>query len=116
MQPLCDAVGADEAGERARRLYERTQGSVAAPVSGSACPIAPSQAEPTTGSALDAQLSARELEVLSLLAVGHSNKAIARLLDLSPHTVKRHVARILDRLAVSSRGQAAAWYLQRTPH
>ncbi len=31
-------------------------------------------------------------------------------LDLSPHTVKRHVARILDRLDLSSRGEAAAWY------
>ncbi|WP_375122691.1 LuxR C-terminal-related transcriptional regulator [Variovorax sp. WS11] len=35
---------------------------------------------------------------------------IARALDLSPHTVKRHVARILDRLDLSSRGEAAAWY------
>ena len=35
---------------------------------------------------------------------------IARALDLSPHTVKRHVANILDKLALGSRGQAAAWY------
>jgi LuxR family maltose regulon positive regulatory protein len=57
-----------------------------------------------------ADLSARELEVLALLAEGQSNKLIARALDLSPHTVKRHVARILDRLDLASRMQAANWY------
>ena len=39
-----------------------------------------------------------------------SNKLIARELDLSPHTVKRHVAHILDKLQLASRGQAAAWH------
>ncbi|MEJ7687229.1 MAG: LuxR C-terminal-related transcriptional regulator [Variovorax sp.] len=67
-----------------------------------------------TGAGQEPQLSARELEVLELLASGASNKLIARALDLSPHTVKRHVARILERLGLSSRGQAAAWYLHKT--
>jgi LuxR family maltose regulon positive regulatory protein len=56
------------------------------------------------------RLSARELEVLALLARGDSNKVIARALDLSPHTVKRHVANALGKLGVNSRGQAAAWF------
>lgn len=55
-------------------------------------------------------LSAREREVLEQLAAGASNKVIARVLDISPHTVKRHVANILDKLALGSRGQAAAWW------
>jgi LuxR family maltose regulon positive regulatory protein len=55
-------------------------------------------------------LSERELEVLQRMAAGDSNKLIARAFDLSPHTVKRHVANILDKLGLSSRGQAAAWY------
>ena len=55
-------------------------------------------------------LSARERDVLARIAAGDSNKLIARGFDLSPHTVKRHVANILDKLAVPSRGQAAAWY------
>jgi LuxR family maltose regulon positive regulatory protein len=59
------------------------------------------------------ELSHRELEVLQCIAAGESNKAIARRLGLSPHTVKRHVARILDRIEVSSRGQAACWYHDR---
>ncbi len=55
-------------------------------------------------------LSAREREVLARIAAGDSNKLIARALDLSPHTVKRHVANILDKLDAGSRGQAAAWF------
>jgi len=58
-------------------------------------------------------LSPRELDVLKLIAAGDSNKLIARAFDLSPHTVKRHVANILDKLGVQSRGQAAAWYNER---
>ncbi len=54
-------------------------------------------------------LSAREAEVLERIAAGHSNKLIARALELSPHTVKRHVANILDKLDLQTRGQAAAW-------
>lgn len=57
-----------------------------------------------------ALLTARELEVLGLIAQGHSNKLIAHALELSPHTVKRHVANVLAKLALESRGQAAAWY------
>ena len=58
-------------------------------------------------------LSARECEVLAQVAAGNSNKHIARALDLSPHTVKRHIANILDKLDARSRGQAAAWWLAR---
>lgn len=55
-------------------------------------------------------LSAREQEVLQLISDGHSNKVIARQLRLSPHTVKRHVANILDKTGSCSRTQAAAWW------
>jgi LuxR family maltose regulon positive regulatory protein len=71
-----------------------------------AVPSAPSVAAPD----LDGALSQRELEVLARIAAGDSNKLIARAFDLSPHTVKRHVANILDKLDLRSRGQAAAWY------
>jgi LuxR family maltose regulon positive regulatory protein len=66
---------------------------------------APGEARPTDG-----LLSGREREVLERLAAGDSNKLIARALELSPHTVKRHVANILDKLGLTSRGQAAAWF------
>jgi LuxR family transcriptional regulator, maltose regulon positive regulatory protein len=58
-------------------------------------------------------LTTREFEVLAAMAAGDSNKLIARALDLSPHTVKRHVANILDKLNLATRGQAAAWYRAR---
>jgi LuxR family maltose regulon positive regulatory protein len=61
----------------------------------------------------DADLSARELEVLERIAAGESNKVIARALDLSLHTVKRHVANILGKLGVATRGQAAALFNSR---
>ncbi|MBN8558515.1 MAG: response regulator transcription factor, partial [Burkholderiales bacterium] len=69
---------------------------------------APPQAQPP-----DDPLSEREREVLALLADGQSNKLIARALDLSLHTVKRHVANILTKLAVDSRTQAAAYWHRR---
>lgn len=55
-------------------------------------------------------LSERELEVLAQVAAGASNKHIARDLSLSLHTVKRHIANILDKLDCGSRGQAADLY------
>ena len=52
-------------------------------------------------------LSARETEILRLVAQGHDNTEIARELYLSPSTVKNHVSSILDKLDVNSRVQAA---------
>jgi LuxR family maltose regulon positive regulatory protein len=51
-------------------------------------------------------LSARELEVLQLLAAGRSNPAIAEELVITLDTVKRHVTHILDKLAAANRTQA----------
>jgi DNA-binding CsgD family transcriptional regulator/tetratricopeptide (TPR) repeat protein len=54
-------------------------------------------------------LSARELEVLRLVASGKTNKLIARELDLSEKTVDRHVSNIFAKLDVPSRAAATAW-------
>jgi DNA-binding CsgD family transcriptional regulator len=51
-------------------------------------------------------ISAREFEVLELLAAGCANKVIARQLAISPNTVKTHIARIFEKLDVASRTQA----------
>ncbi|HVC05432.1 MAG TPA: LuxR C-terminal-related transcriptional regulator [Candidatus Acidoferrales bacterium] len=55
-----------------------------------------------------AGLTAREAEVLRLVAAGLSNAAIAQELNLSPHTVHRHVASVLRKLDVPTRAAAAA--------
>jgi DNA-binding NarL/FixJ family response regulator len=55
-------------------------------------------------------LSARELQVLDLVAAGLQNKEIATALYISVLTVKRHVQNILEKLGVSSRYEAAAVY------
>lgn len=57
---------------------------------------------------LDEPLTARELEVLRLVAIGLSNQAIADRLVISLHTAKRHVANILEKLGAASRTEAAA--------
>jgi DNA-binding NarL/FixJ family response regulator len=51
-------------------------------------------------------LTRREYQVLTLLANGHTNAAIARQLYLSPETVKTHVRRIYDKLGVRDRPSA----------
>jgi len=90
-------------------LVLRWQGWVAQ-VLNMAQPVVPA---PGVAPAADELLSARETEVVALIAGGASNKHIARALELSPHTVKRHVANILDKLALNSRSQAAAWWTAR---
>jgi DNA-binding CsgD family transcriptional regulator/tetratricopeptide (TPR) repeat protein len=54
-------------------------------------------------------LTARELEVLRLLAAGHSNRELGDLLFISPATAARHVANIYAKLGVASRAQATAY-------
>ena len=51
-------------------------------------------------------ISPRELEVLQLLAAGQSNKEIARQLDLSPNTVKTHIAKLFEKLEARRRTEA----------
>lgn len=53
-------------------------------------------------------LSAREVEVLAMLAEGLGNKDIATRLKISEHTVKFHVSSILGKLGATTRGEAVA--------
>jgi DNA-binding NarL/FixJ family response regulator len=61
----------------------------------------------------DYGLTARELEVLRLVAAGKSNKEIAGSLVISEHTVARHLQNIFTKLGVSSRTAAGAFAFER---
>lgn len=56
----------------------------------------------------DQSLTPREVEVLTLLAEGASNKIIARRLNISIHTAKFHVGQLLDKLDATGRTDAVA--------
>lgn len=51
-------------------------------------------------------ITARELEVLKLIAAGHATRQIADLLHVSENTVKTHSSRVFDKLGASRRTQA----------
>jgi DNA-binding NarL/FixJ family response regulator len=54
-------------------------------------------------------LTAREVEVLGLVATGRSNREIAAVLVVSEHTVRRHLQNIFGKLGVTSRAAATAY-------
>jgi DNA-binding NarL/FixJ family response regulator len=69
------------------------------------------------------ELTSRELDVLRLVAAGKPNKQIAAELAISERTARTHVSRILGKLRLSSRTQAALWAVreglvdvERAPH
>ena len=57
-------------------------------------------------------LTRRELEILSSLAAGRTNKEIAAEKAVSTNTVKYHIRNLFEKLSVSNRGQAIAMYLK----
>jgi DNA-binding NarL/FixJ family response regulator len=83
----------------ARQLLKRFAGNAPAPTQLPAA-LAASAVEGESG------LSPRESEVLSYIAKGFSFGEIAKLLEVSPHTVTAHVKKIYQKLAVHSRGEA----------
>lgn len=73
-----------------------------------------SAATPAAKRRPDDDLSDREREVLAFIAEGVSNAQIARSLGLSTKTVQNYVSRILDKLQLSDRTQAALYARRRT--
>lgn len=75
-------------------------------ISFQAPPLRPARMDGTSKAAAITQLTARQMEVLRLLAFGSSNRAIARQLGISEETVKSHLAHIFTTLDVNSRSEA----------
>jgi DNA-binding CsgD family transcriptional regulator len=63
-----------------------------------------------------APLTARQVEIVRLIARGYTNQQIADALVLTPGTVANHVQHILERLDLHSRTQVAVWFAQHPPH
>lgn len=68
--------------------------------------------QPVSAGRVDGLLTAREREILLLLAQGMSNEQIAVALTVEVSTVKSHLARMLPKIGVRSRLQAAVWAYQ----
>jgi DNA-binding NarL/FixJ family response regulator len=116
-------VGARALGAGARGMLPRESGAeeIAAAVQAVAAGLlvlhpefaAPVEPTPAGVAAAGTLLTPRERQVLSMLADGLGNKAIAARLGISDHTVKAHVAGIFEKLGVSTRAEAAALGLRR---
>ena len=78
----------------------------------STLPVAAAEAPPSFDPELD-QLTAREREVLRLIARGYTYKEIARELFISVKTVEHHVSSVLRKLQLSSRHQLTRWATER---
>jgi DNA-binding CsgD family transcriptional regulator len=101
---LGDCEGSDLEMEAATAVFEKL-GAAQPPVR---LPAAAARASPPPRH----RLTARELQVLRLVAAGKTNRAIGVELSLSEKTVDRHVSNIFAKLGVSSRTAATAYALQ----
>jgi DNA-binding NarL/FixJ family response regulator len=70
-------------------------------------------ATPRLNSDIDVPLTRREAEVLAMVSQGLTNKEIAKALFISAETVKEHVQRILKKIGVADRTQAAVWAVRK---
>lgn len=98
--------------ERPDQLQDSAEQRPSAP-GGPAEPLA--VANPKEDRAHDG-LTPRESEVLAMAAAGSPNKLIAGELELSEHTVKLYMHRIIGKLGVRNRTEAAIWYHQQGQH
>ncbi len=96
---LIAAVKAAAAGEHATRTGELRR-------------VAGQMSRREKSSVTGVPLTARETQVLRLIAMGLANQEIANALDISVETVKEHVQNLLRKLGVGDRTQAAVWALR----
>lgn len=109
-------LGAIDAGAVGYLLKDADPGELVTGVRAAArgeSPLAPKAASAVLGARetrpAGAELTAREREVLSLVAEGLPNKLIARRLEISEKTVKAHLTSAFQQIGVTDRTQAALW-------
>jgi DNA-binding NarL/FixJ family response regulator len=87
-----------------RQVFERSIYLATSPATGSS-PRVPT----ATGDAAAPGLTRREMEILQLVAEGHSNSQLARMLWVTEQTVKFHLSNIYRKLNVANRTEASRW-------
>ncbi|WP_156726244.1 helix-turn-helix transcriptional regulator [Streptomyces apocyni] len=100
---VAERLGARPLAEDITQLSQRARLTLSGPA-----PSVPAPAQAPDDPAQSLGLTSRERDVLSLVAVGRSNRQIAEELFISPKTASVHVSNILAKLGVSGRGEAAA--------
>jgi DNA-binding NarL/FixJ family response regulator len=108
-RPYRDALSPDDA---AREIKADVAAGKLDPVAAQAVLEAAGHGTSTSRSGGPAGLTARECEVLALLATGLPNKGIARQLGISPKTVSNHVEHIYTKLGTTNRAGAALLAMQ----
>jgi len=111
-EALAEAGRRDEAADQWRQAAQTADKLKARPLRGVLDDLARrariGTAEPRADAKVLASLTAREREVLRLIAAGHSNREIASVLFIAPKTASVHVSNILGKLGAASRTEAAA--------
>jgi DNA-binding CsgD family transcriptional regulator/tetratricopeptide (TPR) repeat protein len=106
---IADLVGCPPVLDEVTRLAQAAR----LPVSGQVGPAGQQPATVADGATSMQGLTEREIQVLALVAGGHTNRQIGDELYMSPKTASVHVTRILQKLGVSTRVQAATVAVQR---
>jgi DNA-binding NarL/FixJ family response regulator len=115
---VTDAVAAGAVGYLLKDCDPRDVVTAVRSAAGGNAPIDPRVARallPAPSHRRDDALSAREEQVLRLLAQGMANKQIGRALGISERTVKVHVGNVFRRLGVADRTSAALWARDHLP-
>jgi DNA-binding NarL/FixJ family response regulator len=108
---LGEVLIALERDEPARKIFESARAAAERLGAARLAKLAESS-NPTRATPESASLSAREIEVLALVAQGCSNQEIGERLFISTFTVKRHIANILTKLDLPTRAAAAAYAIR----
>jgi LuxR family maltose regulon positive regulatory protein len=108
---LGEVLGALERDEPARKIFESARAAAERLGAARLAKLAESS-NPARTVPESAALSAREIEVLALVAQGCSNQEIGERLFISAFTVKRHIANILTKLDLPTRAAAAAYAIR----
>ena len=110
-RPHRPALSAEAAAARLRTLVHA--GKLCADGAGAVLTAAGQASRRAQAPSAPAGLTARELEVLGLIAAGHTAKETARLLAIAPKTADNHIQNLYSKIGVSTRAGAALFALER---